>query len=651
MSNIDSPKNYRKILGEWWMAMSSRARQKRPQWRGLALVLAAACGAWSLSARAAPESAARVEDLLSSDLDSCPFGQAEKAVADRQSMYVPMEDGVRLAVDIYLPEGAHQRTKVPTLYTATRYWRSEVNGALRDVQKQWIASGYALVDVDVRGTGASFGQWYMPYSPEESKDLGYLAQWIATQPWSNGSVVMSSNSYPGTTPWLALARGGSAIKAIAPKFSDFDIYTDLLWPGGVIAEDLIVTWGHEVRQMDLNHASSPGGGQSVRPVDGPDGETLLQAAVKDHEVNPWSSVEAAHSYTFADEHLPQAGGLAIDDTRLYRYKDAIEKSGVPIFGWGSWLDSGIAQGLLNRYRTFKNPQLTIIGPWIHGARADANPFQANETLDPPRESQNREIYCYLNRYARGDAPKTPPERAILYFTMGENRWKRTGVWPVSGTRLTRYYLDSRRTLATQAPRSPGRDRYPVDFEASTGPANRWATQAGYPRIDYGDRASADRRLLVYNSGPLAHDMEVTGQGVVTLRVTSTHTDGNFLVYLEDVAPDGRVTYVTEGELRALHRKLSNATPPYRTTYPYRTFAKKDAMPLVPGEIATLIFQLQATSVRFKAGHRLRVAIAGADKGTFLRIPAIEQGDVTIEVLHGGSGPSFIDLPVVPIPMT
>jgi putative CocE/NonD family hydrolase len=134
--------------------------------------------------------------------------------------------------------------------------------------------------------------------------------------------------------------------------------------------------------------------------------------------------------------------------------------------------------------------------------------------------------------------------------------------------------------------------------------------------------------------------------VITLEVASTHKDGNFIVYLEDVSPDGRVTYVTEGQLRALHRKLSNETPPYRTTYPYRTFARKDALPLVPGRLATLTFQLQATSVLFTAGHRVRIALAGADKGTFLRIPSADQGDVTLHVARGGSSSSFIDLPVV-----
>jgi hypothetical protein len=55
-------------------------------------------------------------------------------------------------------------------------------------------------------------------------------------------------------------------------------------------------------------------------------------------------------------------------------------------------------------------------------------------------------------------------------------------------------------------------------------------------------------------------VEITGHPVVTLYVTSTAKDGAFYVYLEDVDENGKVTYVTEGQLRPLHRKVSNEIP-------------------------------------------------------------------------------------------
>lgn len=345
--------------------------------------------------------------------------------------------------------------------------------------------------------------------------------------------------------------------------------------------------------------------------------------------------------------------MPIDASGVFNVQDAIQRSRVPIFGWGSWLDSGIAQGLVNRFLTWTNPQFTIIGPWTHGARMDVNVFTPNKDVEPSWDAQEKMIYCYLSNYV-STAPHDFSSHTLIYYTMGEDRWKETSAWPIPGTRQERLYLDAGHALSSTAPTAGGRDTYAVDFEASAGPANRWATQAGGPRIDYGDRAAADRKLLVYTGSPLAQDMELTGQPVITLRVASNQTDGNFFVYVEDVAPSGKVTYVTEGELRALHRNLSSAKSQYQTTYPYRSYSFRDAQLLIPGQAATLTFQLMATSVLFRAGHQIRVAIAGADSGTFVRIPTKAQGPVTLTVSRGGSTQSFIDLPIVaarPTPQT
>jgi hypothetical protein len=330
----------------------------------------------------------------------------------------------------------------------------------------------------------------------------------------------------------------------------------------------------------------------------------------------------------------------------YRYREAIERSGVPIFGWASWLDAGTSQGLLNRFMNWKSPEISVIGPWSHGGGHHASPFRSpDHPTDPPSARQSEQAACFFDQFVNGRA-NGMEQRALIYYTLVEDTWKKTATWPVAGTRMARWYLGSGNTLARTAPAGAGGwDRYQVDFEATTGTQNRWYTQLGGDDVVYPERSGIDQRLLTYTSAPLGEEIEVTGHPVITLEVTSTATDGNFFVYLENVAPDGRVTYVTEGLLRALHRKLSGDPPPYRTAYPYRSFLRKDGMPLQPGQPATLTFQLLPTSILFRRGHRIRIAIAGADKDTFLRIPA--EGDVTIKVAWGGATPSFLELPVVP----
>jgi uncharacterized protein len=595
------------------------------------------------------QSAATLSDLMPAAITDCTLPpSAPAADVIRHSYYVDTPDHAKLAVDVSTSARLMHGAKVPTLFLATRYWRARDGDGLNEAQRRWIAAGYAVVNADVRGTGASPGQWYIPYSPQEARDLGFLANWIGQQDWSNGAVVMTGGSYPGTTPLLAAAYGTPALKAIAPKFSDYDLYADLLWPGGVPAEDLMLRWGRLVRGLDLNQPEpedgAVSGAASVRPVDGPEGRALLGKAVEEHRANPWSFERVGQEVAFRDQRSGHMHGMSIEDGAVYTHNARIERSAIPIFGWGSWLDSGIAQGLLNRFMTLSNPQLTIIGPWTHGAHANANVFALDAVLEPTSATQDQWVHCYLNHYA-SNARGLLPSHRILYFTMGENRWKTTDVWPLPETRSKRFYLDAEHSLSEQTPATAARDEYSVDFEATTGPANRWATQAGAPRIDYGDRAQADKRLLTYTSPPLKADLEITGQPIVTLNVISTRTDGNFIVYLEDVLPDGQVVYLTEGELRAVHRKLSTRPAPFKTTYPNRTYSQNDALPLVPGEMASLVFQLQGTSVRLAPGHRLRLAVAGADRGTFMRIPG--DGEMTVEVARGGRQASFIEVPEVP----
>jgi putative CocE/NonD family hydrolase len=189
----------------------------------------------------------------------------------------------------------------------------------------------------------------------------------------------------------------------------------------------------------------------------------------------------------------------------------------------------------------------------------------------------------------------------------------------------------------------GADVYTVDFTVTTGPNNRWMTQMGQPVLGLDDRGAMDTEMLTYTTVPLAEDLQVTGTPVVSLQLSSTHADGAFLVYLEDVDPEGRSRYVTEGGLRAIHRKVSE-NPHFAQKTPYHSFAEADAQPLVPGETAELAFQLWPISVLFRKGHRIRLAIAGADDENFLRVPA--EGAPTITVARNAAHVSLLDLPVV-----
>ena len=192
----------------------------------------------------------------------------------------------------------------------------------------------------------------------------------------------------------------------------------------------------------------------------------------------------------------------------------------------------------------------------------------------------------------------------------------------------------------------GEDRYRVDFTLATGPHTRYGRLAAFDVRDYyTDWDGRDARMLCYTSEPFSADHELSGHPVVTLHLSASEADAALHVYLEDVAPDGTCRYVTEGMLRALHRKERAAPHHHQVVGPYHSYARADAAPLVPGEVATLRFSLLPTSWRFAAGHRLRVAIAGADADNFGQVP---HGRPPVLAIHrGGVHASSIVLPLRP----
>jgi len=545
---------------------------------------------------------------------------------DQRSIYLTMRDGVRIAIDIVLPKPLPVDEKLPALMSMTRYWRARQG----DKPGTWFPShGYAHVSVDARGTGASYGIWRAPFSQDEIKDYGEVVNWIVKQPWSNGKVGAFGNSYEGNTSLFLATTMNPAVKAVIPRHFEFDGFSETAYPGGVLSDWMIKAWSDGNRQLDSN----PG----VKLVDEDTDQSLYREAIKGRAEN-MDVYSAAVKTSFRDD---REFGVSVDEISLHSYLPQIEKSRVAVNSWGGWFDASTADAVIKSFLSLANNQRAVVGPWNHGGSQNASPYQ---TAESPRVMQAYEWLRFFDHHLKGIDTGLDSEKLFYYFTVGEERWKVTKTWPVPGTTMVRWYLDDGNTLSKNAPSaSTGADTYSVNFDATTGEKNRWHTQVG-GQVFYPDRAEEDSKLLVYTSVPFDSDVEVTGYPIIDLFVTSTATDGAFLVYLEDVNEKGVVTYVTEGALRALHRKISTEAPPYKLLVPYHSFKKKDALPLVPGQIAELKFGLQPTSILIRKGHRLRIAIAGADKNSFARIPA--EGTPAISVARNQKNASWIELPVV-----
>jgi uncharacterized protein len=244
-----------------------------------------------------------------------------------------------------------------------------------------------------------------------------------------------------------------------------------------------------------------------------------------------------------------------------------------------------------------------------------------------------------------DAPPLRPKKLLTYYTLGAELWRTSAVWPLPQTKQTKWYFAGQKQLTVKESHAAHpADRYSVDYTASTGAKNRWHTNGGVPEVVYGDRSEEDNRLLTYTSASLSRDVEITGQPLVSLYAEVDRDDAAFFVYLEDVDQHGVVRYLTEGEMRVTNRKTTTREPPYAIIGPYHSFRREDAEPLTPGRVTDLTFAMMPISVLIRAGHRIRIALGGADAETFQRIP--QMGETVFHIYGDSSHPSHVVLPMV-----
>lgn len=178
------------------------------------------------------------------------------------SSYVAMRDGVRLALDVYLPEGAPLEPAgcFPTIVVLTPYYRrfrvtapgAEPSPNIAIYRDFFVPRGYALVVVDVRGCGSSFGTRDCFRSPREREDHREIADWIVAQPWSSGVIGATGISYLGAAACFLASTGHPAVKAIAPLFAVHDTYTDHVFPGGIKCITVTENYDALVSALDLN---------------------------------------------------------------------------------------------------------------------------------------------------------------------------------------------------------------------------------------------------------------------------------------------------------------------------------------------------------------------------------------------------------------
>jgi putative CocE/NonD family hydrolase len=557
---------------------------------------------------------------------------AEFTVGAPASRYLAMDDGCRLAIDVYLPQGATGR--LPTMLILTPYYRrfalaagapagTEPTPNIARWRDLFVARGYAVVAVDVRGTGASFGTRDSFRSPRERQDSHAIADWIIEQPWSDGTIGATGISYVGAACDFLASTGHEAVRAIAPLFAVWDTYADHYYPGGLLLnrlaqnyDMLMVALDHDRRDLlqQFAYFKDPHF-RGPQPVDDdPEGHER-DAALHAHLSN-FRMPDFIGEFRFREEPLPYDPDFSSASFSAYHYAASIRPD-IAVLSLSGWMDgAGYANGTLARFLTLPNRHRhLVLGPWDHGARINVSPWRDDPS---PRFTLTGEILRFFDHYLMRRQTGLEAESPVHYFSMHEEAWHEAAAWPPLPEHKLLHPSGDHALADDQA---AGTDTHQVDFANGTGNNTRYERLAGYDtRNYYADWQGRDAAMLSWTSAPLEQSGMVAGHAVLTLRLAADRRDCAVHAYLSEVEADGTVRYVTEGMLRALHRKEQDPPPAYRAAWPWRSYARADAAPLVPNEPVTMRFPLLPTAWRFSKGSRIRLSIAGADADHFGQVP-------------------------------
>jgi putative CocE/NonD family hydrolase len=544
----------------------------------------------------------------------------------RTSLYVPVRDGVRLAVNVYrpaTPEGVEAKP-LPVIFVFTPYrarYREEgkvVEAALNDrlALRSLISAGYVVAVADVRGKGASFGTRVGFQGRTEARDGHDLVEWLAHQSFSSGEVGMIGCSYLGGTTFHTASTAPPSLKAVFIGATDLDKYA-FVRRGGITAQ--FNTRPDEPPEVDL---------ASV-PVDSDPEGTQLRAAVAEHAANT-PMAPLWYGMPYRDSVSALTGNAFWGEASVYNYLEGVRRAGVATYFWGNWQDEPTGQVILSA--------ANVDGKFLAGPGSHCVP--------PPGFDFTGEVVRYFDHYLKHADNGIEREPRATYWVDGlggKGGWVRANALPGASSRSQAFFLaDGRSGVARsvndgvlgERPAKPAEDRFTVDYDL---PDPEYFAFWAKP---------IDEKGLTYTSAPLAAAMKLVGFPVVHLKVAADKPDADVFAYLEQVAPDGATQVISFGRLALSHRKLGK--PPYDTLkLPYHSGLAAEVAPLGAGQTADLDFDLTPVSQVVPAGARLRMTITGADPRQRNLKQIMQTPAPRITVFRGGPSGSRIDLPVEP----
>ncbi len=484
-----------------------------------------------------------------------------------RDVQIPVGNDCVVVADLIKPSGD---APTPVLVTVMPYRRDTAGHVTHADAMTWFAErGYASVFIDPRGLGGSSGTMLPPLDPQEGRDAAAAIEWIADQPWCDGSIGMWGMSYGGIMTLRTAALRPRGLKAIVPIFFTADGSDGLANPsgvrGGVMATGL---WGTK---------------------------TLLDQVLPPVRTNP-TSIEMESWRARLDEtpniidfwqHGPDDpvwGERAIDATLV----------DVPALCFSGWRDL-FCSGSVRAYEAIPTRKHLVAGPWMH----------VEPSASPIAPAEHRELMLrWWDRWLRDKAePEFDADGATVFVQGSAQSWREYTAWPPAESRSVVF------DAATSSELIPAPDdgaSAPPHWPAVSVSDAVAGTQSGtwyIPTFGYGlplDEQEDDRRAVAIDSEELTEDTVIIGAPTADVVTGEGTTSDRIVVRVADVAPDGSSHLITTGIA-----PITGGAGQWRVT-------------------------LAPTAYQVPAGHRIRIVVSSSDFPHVL--PAV-QADGSSSVLE------------------
>jgi putative CocE/NonD family hydrolase len=611
-------------------------------------------------------------------------GAEKYGESKRTNVPVTMADGTVLRATIDAPldqaTGKPAAGPFPVLLTQNTYGNDtagQLGSSAIGVDPYFVKRGYIDVAVDVRGSGNSGGTYDL-FDPEQIRDGVALVNWAAALPHANGKVGLHGASYLGINQLLTAGAVGknSPLKAIFPLVSGNDIYRDTAFMGGIPDTEFDAVYLGGL--LPVVNLLDPVTSFLLHPLQvGSFAQVLLRHLRNTVDYNALFLAKTylggpdSYDTPYWDAKAPDNALADVVANGIPAYlvggEHDIFQRGEPLNYAGlqnAWAGRAVHAPMGAGQRTTGRYQL-IDGDYTHLQMA------VNSSAFDPLQLQ------WFDTWLKGaDTGMEETRTPLHYYDIGTRHYAETTTYPIAGATPTTYYFSGTRTgsapsrndgtLTTAKPSAAtGADTAawsPAGTSICDRSADQWAMGAlslvtsklprPTPCLDDDRLGQSGPTALTYTTAPLSHATTLAGPIAATLYATATTRQSEWVVNVEDVAPDGTSEPLTQGALLGSARAV-DASRSWKvkgsTVIPYHPYTRASAVPVTPGAVTKYQVEVFPTYTTIAPGHRLRVTVDTTDFPHLIPTPSqlLALAGGIYRVQRTAAYPSSVTLPLRP----